>query len=178
MQARAWYQAGFAAPWLAVVVVAPAYADWGYDYGRAFMGAFARQAARQVIIYELKKLNSSQRSNSAATSKGYGSTDHQSNYGGSDPYRSHSHTASSGTSHSNHTSANHDDGSGLRYPTEQRFVPPPPPSPVLYPPSPIASASKSKTSSTNPQLVPPPPPAPSVWDDSSTGEPAPVVSKQ
>lgn len=208
MHARAWYQAGLAAPWLAILMVAPAFADWGagfayptgpyggynngYGYGspyngynggyganNSFMASLARQAARQLIIYELRKLNSPKRSSRPESASSRSNASHHSANSNGQSYNDTRHGHSSGTGSSPYKVGTvKDDPSGLRYPTEDKFVPPPPPTiPVVYPSSPVASGSHSKSPAGASPLVPPPPPAPSIWDDSSSGE-QPVVSKR
>jgi hypothetical protein len=176
MQARAWCQASFAATSLVCLVGAPAHADWGGFAAHPVLSMFARQAARQAIMYEIRRINSpAHAANSAARS---GSTQSHT-YGARQPYRapSRSYAGSAGNgSSSGYRSASQDSHSGLRYPTDEKFVPPPPPTPVLYPTSPLASETKSKSPPGASPLVPPPPPAPSVWEDAP--DVTPVVNRQ
>src|SRR6185437_13039328 len=163
MQSRAWCLAAIAACCLTEMVAPPAKAGWGAEVGRMVVNSLMRQAVNRVIYqsrsysapsYQQPYQDSSNygyRSPSAASTNERVSSEHVSSHG-------------SGTAHRHVTATAR---GALHYPSDKKFVPPPPPYPEVYPGEPDTSilSAGGKKHSSGMDLVPPPPPAPSVWDD-------------
>ncbi|MGH7193242.1 MAG: hypothetical protein ACREJM_06860 [Candidatus Saccharimonadales bacterium] len=136
----------------------PAKAGWGAEVGRMVINSLVRQAVNRVMYQQ----------------RGYAAPSYQQPYQDSSnySYNAPAATATGGRARAHHAGSTQRHQTAtvlgtLHYPADQKFVPPPPPYPEVYPGGPdtsISSASGRKHSSAM-DLVPPPPPAPSVWDD-------------
>jgi hypothetical protein len=132
----------------------PARAGWGAEIGRMVVNSLVRQAVNRVMYQP----------------RSYSAPSYQQPYDDSSHY-SYKPATSAPAHHGSSSSRTHQTatvhGTTLHYPTDSKFVPPPPPYPEVYPGGPdtsISSTSGAKRSSAM-DLVPPPPPAPSIWDD-------------
>jgi hypothetical protein len=171
MRSQACCLAAAAAFSLAVLTDLPAHAGWGSDLSRVVVTGLVRQYATRLIQRSLYQPGRSPAMNN------YGQPNYgQSNYGQpsagiSDGYEQAApvnppHTTTHHQHSNGHTVTATAHGA-LRYPTDQKFIPPPPPFPTVYPGGADTSISSmsSKSSIRGNDLVPPPPPSPSIWSD-------------
>jgi hypothetical protein len=178
MRSQAWCLAAATAVSLATLLGLPAHAGWGADLSRAVVTGLVRQYSNRLLQ---RGFNSNYRKPPANNydKPGYGQSGYSHPSGdvnsNSNDDRPATHSANAThTSNATHhapkvpsPSATATAHGSLRYPIDQKFIPPPPPNETVYPGEPDSSISSfdPKTIMQGSELVPPPPPAPSVWSD-------------